>query len=38
MKQTIHTLLTDSTARDDEAIAASLQQEFSAGVPWFDEA
>lgn len=38
MRQTLHTLLTDPTARNEDAIAESLQHEFSAGVPWFDEA
>lgn len=38
MKQTIYNILTDPTLRDEAAITASLEHEFSAGIPWFDEA
>lgn len=37
MKQTLHAILTDPVAREDLVIIESLQHEFSAGAPWFNE-
>ncbi len=38
MKQTIFTILTDPEARSQSAVESSLDQEFTAGAPWFDKA
>lgn len=38
MKTTLEDVLTSADARDIATIEASLVQETSAGLPWFDEA
>lgn len=38
MIDTLHSILTDSSLRDAEAIQAQLVEQNTAGVPWFDEA
>lgn len=37
MKQTLLTILTDPQARQESAVQKSLNTEFSAGAPWFNE-
>ena len=36
MQETIFTILTDPQARQRRKVRASLDREFSSGVPWFD--
>lgn len=38
MKNTIHQILTDPSARTAADIEANLANELSAGAPWYDEA
>ena len=37
MQHTLFTILTNKKARGKRAIAASLDKEFTAGVPWWSE-
>jgi hypothetical protein len=36
MVETAVTILTNEHARDAEQVAAKLEEEFSAGAPWYD--
>lgn len=38
MIDTLHTILTDSTLRDADAIQTQLIEQSTAGIPWYDEA
>lgn len=38
MIETLHTILTDASVRDADALEAQLAEQNAAGVPWFDEA
>jgi hypothetical protein len=38
MSETLLAILTDQNARQTKQIRANLDQEFSAGKPWFDKA
>lgn len=37
MKETLEAILTNTASRDDASVQLSLEQELSAGSPWFDE-
>ena len=37
MSETLRAILTDPEARTLESVQLSLEQELSAGSPWFDE-
>ena len=38
MIDTLHTILTDASVRDVDAVEAQLVEQTAAGIPWFDEA
>lgn len=38
MIEVLHSILTDASARSEQAVASQLTDNSAAGFPWFDEA